>query len=78
MGRAHLWRRAEVYVRRAATWAETENVGQALDWVREVTGLSEGGAEVEAQDRVRWATGSLVVERGRGNLGGWRPLGVGI
>ena len=40
--------------------------------------LSEGGAEVEARDRVRWATGSLVGERGRGTLGGWRPLGVGI
>ena len=49
-----------------------------LEQVREATGLSEGGAEVEEKDRVRWATGSSVGERGGGTLGGWRPLGVGI
>ena len=65
-------------MRRAAAWAETENDGHALEQVREATGLSEGGAEVEVRDRVRWATGSWVGERGGGTLGGWRPLGVGI
>ena len=63
---------------RSAAQAETENAGHALDRVREATGLPEGGAEVEARDCVRWATGSLVGARGGGTLGGWRPLGVGI
>ena len=65
-------------MRRAAAWAETENDGHAMDWVREATGLSEGGAEVEARDRVRWATGSWAGERGGGTLCDWRSLGVGI
>ena len=49
-----------------------------LERVREATGLSEGGAEVEARDRVQWATGSSVGARGGGTLEGWIPLGVGI
>ena len=53
-------------------------MGHTLKRVREATGLSEGGAEVEAQDRVRWAMGLSVGERGGGTLGGWRPLGVWI
>ena len=65
-------------MRRAAAWAETENVGHTLERVCEATGLSEGGAEVEARERVQWATGSLVGERVEGTFGGWRPLGVGI
>ena len=65
-------------MRRVAAWAETENVGHALEQVHEAKGLLEGGAEVEARDHVWWATGSLVGERGGGTLGGWRPLGVGI
>ena len=63
---------------REAARVETENAGHTLERVREATGLPEGGAEVEARDRVRWATGSSVGERGGGTLGGWRPLGVGI
>ena len=73
-----MWRRAQGYVRLAAAWAETENMGHVMELVREATELSEGGDEVEVQDRVRWATGSLVGEKGRGNLRGWRPLGVGM
>ena len=65
-------------MQRATAWADTENVGHALERVREATGLSDGGAEVEAQERVRWATGLLVGERGGGTFGGWRPLGVGV
>ena len=65
-------------MRRAAAWTETVNDGHALERVRETTGLSDGGAEVEARDRVRWATGSWVGERGGCTLGGWRPLRVGI
>ena len=77
-GRAYLWRRAEEYVHRAVARAETDIAGHALERVREATGVLEGGAEVEAWDRVRWAAGSLVGARGGGTLGGWRPLGVGI
>ena len=62
----------------AAARSETENAGHALERVREETGLPEGGAEVEARDRVRWATGLLVYARGGGILGGCHPLGVGI
>ena len=76
--RAHWWRRAEGYVLRTVAWAETENVGHVLERVCDETGLPEGGAEMEAQDRVRWETGSLVCARGGGILGGWRPLRVGI
>ena len=63
-------------MRRAAAWAETVNDEHALHRVREVTGLYDGGARLEARDRVRWVTGSG--ERDGGTLGGWRPLGVGI
>ena len=49
-------------MRRAAAWAETENDEQALEGVREATGLSDGGVEVEARERVWWATGSWVGE----------------
>ena len=59
-GRAHLWRRAEEYVCQAAAQSETENSGHALELVLEATRLPEGGAEVEAQDRMQWETGSLV------------------
>ena len=45
-------------MRRAAAWAETANDGHAMERVREVTGWSDGGAGVEARDRVRWAAGS--------------------
>ena len=65
-------------MRQAAVWADTENDGHALERVREATVLSEGNAEVEARDRVQWATGSWADERGGGTLGGWRPLGVRI
>ena len=65
-------------MRRAAAWAETENDGHALEQVHEAMGLSEGGAELEARDRLRWETGSWVGERGKGTIGGWFPLGVGI
>ena len=65
-------------MRRAAAWAETESDGNVLERVREATGLSDGGAGVEARDRMRWATGSWVGERGGGNLGGCCPLGAGI
>ena len=43
---------------RAAAQSETENAGHGLERVREATGFPEGGADVEAQDRVRWVTGS--------------------
>ena len=59
-------------------WAEIVNNEHALERVREATGLSDGGARVEARDRVRWAIGSWAGEQGGGTLGGWRPLGVGI
>ena len=65
-------------MRRAVEWSETENEGHTLERVREATWLLEGGAEVEARDCVRWATGLLVGEKGRGTFGGWRPLGVGM
>ena len=65
-------------MQRSAEWSEIENVGHALDQVREATGLSDGGAEVDARDSVRWSTGSWVGEQGGGTLGGWIPLGVGI
>ena len=65
-------------MRRTGAWAETEDDKHALERVREATGLSDGGVEVEARDCLRWATGSWVGERGGGTLGGWRPLGVGI
>ena len=61
-------------MRRAAAWAETVNDIHALERVSEATGLSDGGAGVEAWDRVRLAIGSWVGEQGRGTLGGWRPL----
>ena len=77
-GRAHLWRRTAEYVQLAAVRAKTGIAGYAREQVREAKGLSEGGAEVEARDRVRCATGASVGERSRGTLGGWRPLGVGI
>ena len=77
-GKAHLWIREKGYVRRAAARSETKNTGHALEWVREATRLPEGGAKVQAQDRVQWATGMSVGARGKGTLGGWRPLGVGI
>ena len=64
-------------MKRAAAWAETENVGHALERVREATVFWEGGVEVEAQYRVQLATGLSAGERGRGTLGGWHPLGVG-
>ena len=54
------------------------NDKHALEWVSEAMGLSDGGARVEAWDRVRWAIWSWVGEQGRDTLGGWRPLGVGI
>ena len=56
--------------RQAAAQAETENAGYVLEQVREATGLPEGGADVEARDSVRWATGSSVGARGGGTLGG--------
>ena len=65
-------------MRWAAAWAETANDEHALERVREATGLLDGGAGVAARDRVQWVTGSWVGEQGRGTLGGWRPLGVGI
>ena len=66
--------RAEGQVRRAAAWAESVVDCRVLELVREATGLSD----VEAQDRVRFATGSRGGERGGGTLGGWCPLGVGM
>ena len=48
-----------------------------LEQVREATGLSEGGTEVEARDRVRWATESLVGTRGGGTLEVGAPSGWG-
>ena len=71
-------RRVDGYVQRAVAWAESDNDVHTLERVREATGLSEGGAEVEARDRLRWATGSWAGARGGGTLGVWRPLGVGI
>ena len=65
-------------MRLTAARAETRIAGYAQEQVREATGLSEGGAEVEAWERVRCATGASVGARGGGTLGGWRPLGVGI
>ena len=65
-------------MRRKVARSETENAEHELERLREATGLPEGGAEVEARDRVRWETGSLVGARGGGIFGGWRPLGVGI
>ena len=65
-------------MRLATTRTKTGIAGYTWERVREATGLSEGGAEVELQERVRCATGALVGTRGGGNLGGWRPLGVGI
>ena len=61
-------------MRQAAAWAEIVVDCRALERVREATGLSD----VEALDRVRVAMGSWGGERGRGTLGGWRPLGVGM
>ena len=63
---------------RAAAWAETANNGHALERVCEATGLSYRSVEVEARDRVRWATWSWVGERGGCTLVGWCPLGVAI
>ena len=65
-------------MRRAAARAETENAGHALERLRAAMGFLEGGEEVEARDRVRWATGLSVGARGGGTLRGWRPLGVEI
>ena len=61
-----------------AARSKTGIAGYARERVRETTGLLEGGAEVEAWDRVQCVTGELVGARGGGTLGGWRPLGVGI
>ena len=61
-------------MRRAAAWAESVVDCRALERVQEATGLSD----VEAQDRVRVVMGSWGGERGRGTLGGWLPLGVGM
>ena len=52
-------------MRRAAAWAKTENDGHALERVREATGLPEGGAEVEARDRVRGFTEIGYVPKSR-------------
>ena len=65
-------------MQQAAAWAKTENDGHMLERVHEATGLSERVADVEARERVRWATRSWADERGGGTLGGWSPLGVGI
>ena len=65
-------------MRLAAAHAETRVTGYARERVREATGISEGGAEVEVWKRVWCATGELVGARGGGTLGGWIPLGVGI
>ena len=59
---------------RAAAWDESVVYCRALEQVREATGLSD----VESRDRVRVAIGSWGGERGRGNLGSWRSLGVGM
>ena len=61
-GKGPFFRRAEGYVRWAAAWSGTANDGHALERVCEATGLSDGGAGVEARDQVRWATGSWVGE----------------
>ena len=61
-------------MRRAAAWAESVLDCRALEWVWEATGLSD----VEARDRVRFATGSRGGERGGGTLGCWRPFWVGM
>ena len=60
-------------MRWAAAWAESVVDCRALERVREATGLSD----VEALYRVRVAIWSWGGERGRGILGGWRPLWVG-
>ena len=49
-----------------------------MERVCEAMWLSVWGAEVEAWDRGRWATGPSVGDKGGGTLGVWRPLGVGI
>ena len=61
-------------MRQAVAWAESVVDFRALERVREATGLSD----VEDQDRVWVAMGSWGGERGRGTLGGWRPLGAGM
>ena len=61
-----------------AAHTETRISGFAWERVREAMRLSEGGAEVEAWDRVQFVTGASVGARGRGTIGGCRPLGVGI
>ena len=60
-------------MRRSAAWSDSVGDERALERVHEVVGLYG----MEARDRVQWAIGSWVGERGGGALGGWRPLGVG-
>ena len=65
-------------MRLAVAHADTRISGYAWEQVCEATGFSEGGAEVEAWDRVRCATGASVGATGGGTLGGWCPFGVVI
>ena len=65
-------------MRLAAARAESRIAGFSQERVREATGLSEEGSEMEAWERVQCATGASVGARGGGTLGGWCPLSVGI